>query len=335
MTHVSGLAPIIESTEREGGLDVETGKINRKRQSFTMVANKAMRDKNLSLKAKGLYALMQSYLDMESIGFVVYKSYLQNNCCTDGRDSFNSAWKELEKAGYLITEKKRTEKGTYVYEYTVVDNPSVHNDESDPHTGKPSLDKPQVENPKTVNPIMGKPEAESPHAENPSVNKESAIENLKNNTENTKHMYLSGVTPEEFLISRQNGIPLSGHDKKIIKSLSNYGFSREIQIALLDYVLSVSQNRLVQSFVDMVAGEWTRDGVTTLQDVEKEKEKQITNSTNQSKHQKVLPDYMVHPERYQDDSTPISPEKAKAVREQLMREMREAAAATDSQDERW
>ena len=85
----------------------------------------------------------------------------------------------------------------------------------------------------------------------------------------------------------------------------------------------------------MVAGEWARDGVTTLQDVEKEKEKQITNSANQSKHQKVLPDYMVHPERYQDDSTPISPEKAKAVREQLMREMREAAAATDSQDERW
>ena len=317
MTHVTRHPSIIVSAERKGGFRVETGKINRKRQSFTMVANKAMRDKELSLKAKGLYALMQSYLDMETIGFVVYKSYLQNNCCTDGRDSFNSAWKELEKAGYLITEKKRTEKGTYVYEYTVVDNPSVHNDEFDPHTGNPSLDKPSADKPKVDTPALDEPHADDPAADTPSVNKKQSIENLKNNTENTKHMYSSGVTPEEFLISRQNGIPLSGHDKKILKSLSNYGFTREVQVALLDYVLSVSQNRLVQSFVDMVAGEWARDGIVTLADVDAEKEKTITAAPKQSKRQCVLPDYMVHPERYKTESSTISPEEAEEVEAQL------------------
>lgn len=303
---------------------METGKINRKRSSFTMVANKAMRDEHLSLKAKGLYSLMQSYLDMESIGFVVYKSYLQTHCCSDGRESFNSAWKELEKAGYLISEKKRSEKGTYVYEYTVLDSPNVENKDinNDPHTGNPSLDNPHLDNPVVEGPVLDKPSLDAPDPVNPSVNKEVSKSDLKNNT---KHMYFSGITPEEFLIAKQNGAPLSSQEKSILRTLAKYNFPPEIQIALLDHVLSVSQNRLVRSFVEMVAGEWARDNVRNMDDVEREKNKTLT----KGQRKEVLPAYY-----YEDSQSPdyygktISPEEARRV-EQMLRSM----GANDTSDD--
>ena len=301
---------------------METGKINRKRTSFTMVANKAMRDEHLSLKAKGLYSLMQSYLDMESIGFVVYKSYLQTHCCSDGRESFNSAWKELEKAGYLISEKKRSEKGTYIYEYTVLDSPNEGNKDinNDPHTGNPSLDNPHLENPSLVSPAPDTPSLDSPYPVNPSVNKDTPNSDLKNNT---NHMYFAQITPDEFLIAKQNGTPLSSQEKSILRMLAKYNFSPEIQIALLDHVLSVSQNRLVRSFVEMVAGEWARDGVRTMDDVESEKTKTLA----KSQRKETLPAYYRKDhQNVNPDEQPISQEDARRA-EQMLRSM----DANDSQ----
>ena len=286
---------------------METGKISRRRQSFTMVANKAMRDKHLSLKAKGLYALMQSYLDMSSIGFVVYKSYLQNNTCADGKDSFNSAWKELEKAGYLLVEKTRTSKGTYAYEYTLLDEPI----NTDPHTAhpdaeNPALDKPVMDVPKTVKPAMAESAMDKPTAEKPSLNKETLNQNLEKNTE---HIYFSQITPEEFLIAKQNGTPLSSQDKTILRTLAKYGFSNEVQVALLDHVLSVSQNRLIKSFVEMVAGEWARDGVKTADDVKRETSKTLSNH----KKTEVLPAYYYESQQEKD-----AEEKPVQSREEMM-----------------
>ena len=42
---------------------METGRI-RKKDGFTMVMNEVARDKRLSLRAKGLYLLVQSYITM-------------------------------------------------------------------------------------------------------------------------------------------------------------------------------------------------------------------------------------------------------------------------------
>ena len=34
---------------------------------------------------------------------------------------------------------------------------------------------------------------------------------------------------------------------------------------MIEHILKISQNRLNRNFVDMVAAEWARDGVTTKQ----------------------------------------------------------------------
>ena len=81
--------------------------------------NKIAKDKELSLKAKGLYLLIQSYITIPN--FKLYKSYLMS-MCVEGQCSFDSAWNELKNKGYLKIFKiaKADTKGFY-YEYDLLD----------------------------------------------------------------------------------------------------------------------------------------------------------------------------------------------------------------------
>lgn len=302
---------------------MDAGRIRRKRGSFTVVSNQAMRDKSLSLKAKGLYSLIQSYIDMEAIGFVVYKTYLQNNCCSDGRDSFNSAWNELIKTGYLEVSKKRTEKGTYAYEYTIIDDPSSHPSENLPKgqdngtsitpekpSSKPDTGFPYVVSPEVDNPPLEKPELDQPSTESPSLNKKITNQTLRKNIRHNNTDISSNTDPESYLRSLQNGAPLSKTDKRTLEALAKYGFSNEVSNILLSYVLEVSQNRLISSFVEMVAGEWARDGVRTKEDAIRETEK-----TFHKKSKRALPEYFQNNSGSKRET--ISEEEAREVEEKL------------------
>lgn len=98
----------------------KNGKFRKKKVYFTQVSNVAIRDKNLSLKAKGLYALIQSYLTIED--FVLYKSTLKKNC-SEGETAFESTWKELKEKRYLIQYRLKNEAGQFYYEYELMDSP--------------------------------------------------------------------------------------------------------------------------------------------------------------------------------------------------------------------
>lgn len=77
----------------------------------------ALRDKRLSLKAKGLLAYLEKcpeFVDV-GLGYIVEDS-------TDKESAVRSAIKECEEAGYLEVEHKRDEKGrfgTYVFRLKV------------------------------------------------------------------------------------------------------------------------------------------------------------------------------------------------------------------------
>ena len=102
-------------------MEPASGIFKTKKIYFSQVSNKALRDNNLSLKAKGLYSLIQSYITIE--GFVLYKTTLEKNC-KDKDKSFQTAWDELKNNGYLI--QKRTRKGgKFVYEYELLDECTV------------------------------------------------------------------------------------------------------------------------------------------------------------------------------------------------------------------
>lgn len=163
----------------------QNGKFRKKRVHFAQVSNIALRDKNLSLKAKGLYSLIQSYITLED--FELYKWYLMS-LCKEGRDAFNSAWIELKENGYLKHYRVRGEDGRFYYEYDLLDEPDLsdvnvdENDDPEGETSEPAENKdfsPHTENPSPVNSVSEKPVPENPSP----VNSVPENRGLYNNTD--------------------------------------------------------------------------------------------------------------------------------------------------------
>ena len=91
----------------------------RPKANFATVSNNALRDYNLSLKAKGLYSLIQSYITLP--GKRLTKGFLKSKC-QEKEKAFGSAWKELKDAGYLKQYRMPCgEEDHFIYEYDLLD----------------------------------------------------------------------------------------------------------------------------------------------------------------------------------------------------------------------
>lgn len=107
------------------------GKFRKKRVNFSMVSNEILRNERISLKTKGLYSLIQSYITMDD--FTLYKGFLMSKC-PEGRRSFDSAWNQLKQSGYLVQYRMKDEKNHFYYEYELLDVP-VHQNVTPEKTG--------------------------------------------------------------------------------------------------------------------------------------------------------------------------------------------------------
>ena len=102
---------------------INNGTFRKRENPFAQVSNAALRDENLSLKAKGLYSLIQSYITIPD--FTLYKWYLMKQC-KEGERAFNSAWNELKQHGYLKQYRiPNAENGFFVYQYELLDKPDL------------------------------------------------------------------------------------------------------------------------------------------------------------------------------------------------------------------
>jgi len=101
----------------------DDGKFRPKKIYFAQVSNVALRDDKLSLKAKGLYALIASWITMPD--YTLRKFALMNQC-TERERAFQSAWDELKEHGYLKQYRKRMkELNKFEYEYELLDEPDL------------------------------------------------------------------------------------------------------------------------------------------------------------------------------------------------------------------
>lgn len=92
---------------------------------FSQVSNYALRDQNLSRKAKGLYAEIYSYITIPN--FKLSKSYLMK-MGLEGETAFNSMWKELKEKGYLKQYRISVNNNgviSFIYKYNLLDKPDV------------------------------------------------------------------------------------------------------------------------------------------------------------------------------------------------------------------
>lgn len=102
--------------------DNQNGQFRKKKVYFTQVSNVALRDKTLSMKARGLYSVIQSYITMEN--FILYKTTLRK-AFNEGDKAFGSAWNELKKSGYLLQYRLKDDKGIFYYEYELLETVDV------------------------------------------------------------------------------------------------------------------------------------------------------------------------------------------------------------------
>lgn len=151
------------------------------------MANHHLRNRSLSLKAKGLLSLMLSLpedWDYTTRGLACI--------CKDGVDSIGSAIRELEVAGYVKRRRLRSANGQLAdLEYTILEKPELP-DQTD---SVPQPEKPDTGNPDVVNPDMEKPDTVSPRPENPpQLNiQESNTHKSNNNLSTTQSFCLAGT----------------------------------------------------------------------------------------------------------------------------------------------
>ena len=115
-----------------------------KTENYTVMSNHHLRNRELSLKAKGLISLMLSLppaWDYSVAGLV--------SICKESHTSVRNALKELEEHKYLIRERKNSEKGYFVYEYTLYEIPEPYTGIQ--HTVKVDADKGHTEKPTQLN----------------------------------------------------------------------------------------------------------------------------------------------------------------------------------------
>ncbi len=115
-------------------------------KDYTVMSNYHLRDKSLSLKAKGLLSQMLSL--PEDWDYTLTGLSVINR---ESKDAIRSAVNELEQAGYIRRRQTVDAKGKFsVNEYVIYEQP------------QPLLDNPLSENPTMGNPSTGNPSPENP-----------------------------------------------------------------------------------------------------------------------------------------------------------------------------
>lgn len=197
------------------------GAFRKKKTSFAQVSNVALRDETLSLKAKGLLALIESYLSLDN--FILYKQFLINKS-KDGETAFRSAWKELKDKGYLIQYKlKDGETKQFYYEYEICDNPHVEN--------PPVANKPVV--PYDENPLVEYPLVDSLH---------SSISTSSIPTKRETHLYNNNISNN---IINNNTLYIN-----IIQTNIDYNqvFINSLDKELVDNIVDIMVDMLVNDY---------------------------------------------------------------------------------------
>ena len=146
----------------------ESGRIRKKYYNFAAVSNEILRRRDVSLKAKGLYSLIQSFITIPD--YVVYKSVLRDHYCGEGKSAFDSAWNELKKIGYLKQYRMTDEKNHFYYEYELLD--TVETDVSSQKISSSiSTHINSLKSPVSDFRVPGNPESEIPVSESPNPDK--------------------------------------------------------------------------------------------------------------------------------------------------------------------
>ena len=188
-----------------------------KEDNFVIIDKAFLLNEEISLKAKGLLALLLSYPD----NWQFYKAEIVQHT-TDKENSLNSGLKELIENGYIVRKQRKDKNGKFEgYEYHVYEKPS---------TEKPSMEKPSTEKPILLN------------------NKNTKNKNTKN--KNTK------TTPSPELVSEfKEWYSKYPHPRNEQQTMKNYINTRktysaeQLMTALNNYLAEIEEQHTDKRYI--------------------------------------------------------------------------------------
>ena len=143
-----------------------------KNNGYTVMSNHHLRNKELTLKAKGLLSQMLSLPEdwdytLKGLAFINREQI----------DAIREAVKELETAGYIVRSRERDEKGRLRgADYVIYETPQ-------PASDLPILENPTLDNPTQDNPTLEKPTLENPTQLNKDIQRTNLPKKEKSNTD--------------------------------------------------------------------------------------------------------------------------------------------------------
>ena len=203
---------------------------------YTVMSNHHLRNKDLTLKAKGLLSQMLSLpedWDFTLAGL----SYINR----EKIDAIREAIRELEKAGYIVRSRERDEKGRLRgADYVIYEQPQ-----------QPTSDLPTLENPTLDNPTLEKPTLENPTQINKDIlntnlpKKDKSITDLSN----TDSIPILSPYPSPFGEDAAEPTERKGKEAATQSAVEIY---REIIKDNIDYDILLHDNKYDKDRIDEI-----------------------------------------------------------------------------------
>ena len=208
-------------------------------KGYTVMSNHHLRNKELSLKAKGLLSQMLSLPEdwdytLAGLSFINREKI----------DAIREAVKELERAGYIVRSRERDEKGRLRgTDYVIFEQP-----QTPPVSDLPTLENPTLDNPTLEKPTQEKPTLENPMQLNKDIQKTDLPKKEKSNTDlsSTDSIPIHSLNPLLIWLTRSKPIrsaarasrkrsPLSGRSLKRIRKRHRRKPQRKQKITIWRY----------------------------------------------------------------------------------------------------
>ena len=209
---------------------------------YTVMSNHHLRNKELSLKAKGLLSQMLS-LPEDWDYTLAGLSYINR----ESIDAIRTAIWELEKAGYITRRQGRDEKGKMTaIEYTIYEQPQP-----------PQLENPILENPTAGKPILENPTTDNPTLENPTqLNKDIQRTDLPKKEKSNTDLSSTHSIPIHSLNPLPYGDTAAAPERKRTERNDAYRVYEEIIKDNISYDILLQDNHLeadrINEIVDLI-----------------------------------------------------------------------------------
>lgn len=162
-----------------------------KERNYTVMSNVHLKDKGISLKAKGLLSVILSLPEDWN-----YTTRGLAAICKEGVDSIGAALRELESAGYLTRHRLRDRSGRISdTEYVVYESPNKETVEDSPDTVSQGADESDTASPCTEKPYTEAPRTDTSDTESPAQ--------LNTQISNTYESNTQKSNPDPILLPKQ------------------------------------------------------------------------------------------------------------------------------------